>query len=194
MGSEAPNTPNRSLPVPHLFADTGEADHSAGARTRQHYVDYAPVMTAQIVRPIHGRLELYGLRAPRAGEPSNRMMFQDATGRAIRPTWIPAELGRPGWTGHWTIAREHLTVVAEVIALRDGAIDIEMHYSEAERCDWRCQNAKGSDCVCSCEGEHHGTGEHAAWKQVGDTTLVRSTGIRIVHRRLTAREVRNGRR
>lgn len=111
-------------------------------------------------------------------------MFKDAAGGPIRPDWIPAPDGRPYWEGFWTIAREHLTVVAEAIALRDRFVDIEMHYSGTERCDYRCQNAQGDDCVCSCEGAHHGEGLHAAWTQVGDTTLVRGAGEKIVKRRL----------
>ena len=147
-------------------------------------------MTASIIRPLHGRLEVHGLRGPRGSEPTNREMFKDAAGGPIRPEWVPAGDGQPGWTGHWAIARQHLTVVAEAIALRDGSVDLEMHYSDAERCDGRCQRATGDDCTCSCEGQHHGRGEHAAWKQVGDTMLVRSTGEKIVTRTLTAKEVR----
>jgi hypothetical protein len=141
-------------------------------------------MSATIIRPLHGRIEVHGLRAPSEGEPSNREMFKDAAGGPIRPDWVPAPTGRPYWEEFWTIAREHLTVVAEAIALRDRFVDIEMHYSGTERCDYRCQNAQGDDCTCSCEGARHGEGLHAAWRQVGDTTLVRSTGEKIVKRRL----------
>ena len=95
---------------------------------------------ATIVRPKHGRLEVHGLRAPRRDEPSNRDMFKDAAGGPIRPTWVKAPDGAPGWRGHWTIARDHLTVVAEAIAIRDGSVTIEMHYSTSEQCALRCQN------------------------------------------------------
>lgn len=112
-------------------------------------------------------------------------MFKTSTGKAIRPEWIPADPGQPYWTGYWTIAREHLSDVARAVAIRDGSVTIEMHYSTTEQCDSRCQGATGVDCTCACEGEHHGNGEHAAWIPVGDTTLIRGAGSKIVVRSLT---------
>ncbi|TFC95897.1 hypothetical protein E3T28_12990 [Cryobacterium sinapicolor] len=145
-------------------------------------------MTAQIIRPMTGRIEVRGLRAPRGDEPSNRDMFRTATGLVIRPTWLDADEGKPGWQGYWTISRVHLTAVAEVIAIRDGEVQIEMHYSQTEQCDLRCQTAVGDDCTCSCEGEHHGEGQHASWKEVGNTTLVRGSGTKAVTRVLTRKQ------
>lgn len=112
-------------------------------------------------------------------------MFRDAAGAFIRPTWVAAAEGEPAWRGYWTIAREHLTVVAEAIAIRDGRVDIEMHYSQTEQCDSNCQGATGDDCTCSCEGKYHGKAEHASWLEVGDTTLVRGAGAKVVNRVLT---------
>lgn len=139
-------------------------------------------MTARIIRPLSGRIQVRGLRAPRGDEPSNKSMFKDAAGSAIRPTWVDAEEGQPGWAGYWTIAREHLTEVAESIAIRDGIVEIEMHYSPTEKCDVRCRRATGDDCTCACEGKHHGKAQHASWLEVGETTLVRGEGLKIVHR------------
>lgn len=141
-------------------------------------------MTATIIRPLRGRIQVRGLRAPRTGQPTNRELFRTATGAAIRPTWVGAPPGEPGWKGYWTIARQHLTDVAEAVAIRDGLVLIEMHYSTAEQCDTRCQTAEGNDCTCSCEGKYHGKGEHAAWLEVGDTTLFRGGEEKIVTRSL----------
>jgi hypothetical protein len=80
-------------------------------------------------------------------------MFRTATGKLIRPTWVPANEDEPYWYGYWTMSREHLTAVAEAIAIRDGEVVIEMHYSQVEQCDQRCQNATGDDCTCSCEAD-----------------------------------------
>lgn len=137
------------------------------------------------MRPLTGRIEVRGLRAPRGEEPTNKEMFRDAAGSVIRPTWVEAAEGEPRWRGFWTIAREHLTVVAAAIAIRDGSVDIEMHYSQTEQCDGRCQTANGDDCTCSCEGKHHGVGQHASWLEVGDTTLIRGAGTKVVNRVLT---------
>lgn len=114
-------------------------------------------MSALIVRPLQGRIEVRGLRAPREGEPTNEQMFKTAAGAAIRPTWVDAPPGMPRWKGYWTISRNHLSVVAEAIAIRDGDVRIEMHYSEHERCDSRCQGATGDDCTCSCQGRSYGS-------------------------------------
>ena len=124
----------------------------------------------------------------------NRQMFKSATGKAIRPTWVKSPDGAPGWAGYWKISREHLTAVAEAIAIRDGEVQIEMHYSESEQCDERCQNAKGDDCTCSCEGKNHGAAEHGSWRQVGETTLVRSAGKRVTRRHLTRAEAQAAQR
>lgn len=148
-------------------------------------------MTATIVRPLHGRMEIRGLRGPRGDEPSNRSMFKTAAGKAIRPTWVNAPDGAPRWKGYWTISREHLTDVAEAVAIRDSQVEIVMHYSTAERCDRRCRSAEGDECTCSCEGKYHGNNHHASWIEVGDTTLVRSARSKIVTRTLTRRQAKN---
>lgn len=145
-------------------------------------------MSTKIIRPLTGRIQIRGLRAPRGEEPTNKNMFKDAAGVAIRPTWVEAEGGQPGWAGYWTISREHLTEVAEAIAIRDERVEIEMHYSQSEKCDQRCRGAQGNDCTCSCEGRYHGKAQHASWLEVGESTLVRSEGKRVVTRVLDRRQ------
>lgn len=147
-------------------------------------------MTAKIIRPLTGRIQVRSLRAPRGDEPSNKSMFKNAAGAAIRPEWVAAAEGQPGWAGHWTIARKHLTDVAEVIAIRDGSVEIEMHYSPTEKCDRRCRKAKLDDCTCACEGRHHGKAQHASWLEVGETTLVRGESRKVVNRILTRDQAR----
>lgn len=147
-------------------------------------------MTATIIRPLTGRLQIRNLHAPRKGELPNKTMFRNAAGSGIRPTWVAAADGQPGWAGYWTIARTHLTDVAEIIAIRDGAVEIEMHYNTTEKCDGRCTTAERDECTCSCEGKNHGQGHHAGWLKVGDTTLVRGGGKKVVKRRLTGEEAR----
>lgn len=57
-------------------------------------------------------------------------------------------------------------------------------YLEQQRCDTRCQQARGDDCVCQCAGQHHGGADYQRnWIQVGDTTLVdRDPDIRRVYK------------
>lgn len=150
-------------------------------------------MTARIIRPLTGRIQIRSLRAPIGEEQPNKSMFKSAAGAAIRPTWVAAPEGQPGWAGHWTLARQHLTDVAEAIAIRDGSVEIEMHYSPTEKCDLRCQKAEGDDCTCACEGKHHGKAQHASWMEVGETTLVRGEGRKIVTRVLERTQARSDR-
>ncbi len=144
-------------------------------------------MTAVIVRPVSGRIRICGLRAPQGDEAPNREMFKTAAGARIRPDWVRTERDDYGWRGHWTISRDHLTAVAEAIAIRDGSVEIRMHYSDSERCDTRCQRATGDDCTCSCKGKHHGAAAHASWKEVGSTTLVKTSGTTEVVRTLSGK-------
>lgn len=75
-----------------------------------------------------------------------------------------------------------------------GDVVVEMHYSELERCDSRCQQARGGDCPCSCEGGNHGEGSYASWKAVSTTTLVRATREKVVTRVLTGKAAKRQRR
>lgn len=148
-------------------------------------------MTIRIFRPVHEtRFQVAGMPRPREGEPTNKDWFKEITGRPIRPTWIS---GPNGWDGYWVIARQHMTLVAEELALRYGTVHVTAEYSTLEKCDTRCQNATGDDCQCSCLGVRHGEALQASWKQVGATTLVRSAGIAIVERVLTSTDVWQGR-
>ena len=113
-------------------------------------------MTARIIRPLTGRMQVRGPPKPNGDEPSNKSMFRDAAGAAILPTWVDAAEGQPGLAGCWTIAREHLTEVAESVAIRDLNVEIEMYYRPTEKCDLHCRRAEGDDCTCACECKHHG--------------------------------------
>lgn len=142
-----------------------------------------------IYRPVSGRLEVHGMPRPREGEPSNREWFKDETGKAIRPTWVP---GPRGWDGHWEIVRQHFMTVARAMAIRFGDVELVMDFHELEQCDKRCRDAKRQDCTCSCMGEHHGGGVYASWLEVGETTLVRSAGIKRRSAVLTRKQARRG--
>lgn len=62
------------------------------------------------------------------------------------------------------------------------------------QCDTRCTEASGDDCSCQCWGQNHGIGVDGSWRQVGDTTLVRSEGRTWVVRTVTPADVRTARR
>jgi hypothetical protein len=146
-------------------------------------------MSVTVYRPLSGRIEVSGMRAPREGEPSNREWFKDETGKAIRPWWIA---GPKGWDGHWEIARQHFLTVARALAGRFGQVELVMDFNEHERCDRRCRDARGDDCTCTCMGINHRGGVYAGWVDVGETTLIRSAGVKRSTSTLTRAQVRRG--
>lgn len=144
-----------------------------------------------VERPLHEtRFWVSGMPKPRPGELANKYWFKDVTGLAIRPEW---EAGPYGWDGYWTVAREHMSLVVEELALRFGQVEVWAECSTLEKCDARCQTARSDNCTCSCLGTRHGEALQASWKQVAATTLVRSD-VAEVHRVVTAADVRQTRR
>lgn len=110
----------------------------------------------------------------------NRQWIKEALGSRIRPTWEKAP------ASHWTIAREHLTVLVDALVDRYGEVEVVMDYRTTEQCDTRCQIATGVDCTCSCLGENHGgAGSVRGWRHVGETTLVSSGEAHQVRRLVT---------
>lgn len=82
----------------------------------------------------------------------------------------------------WLVSRTHFAAAVEALAKRLGRIDVYLDFRGVERCDTRCKNARGRECDCQCLGRTHGEqGITHGWKLVGDTTEVRSTGIKRRH-------------
>jgi hypothetical protein len=123
-------------------------------------------------RPVEGRIET---KMPYNG--SNRGWLHEHLGQRIQP-----ELrGR----GVWAIARPHLQHLVDGLADRFGHVDVVLDFRVAERCDTRCQRAKGDECTCSCLGENHrGAAHWRHWIQVGETTLIASGEIYRRHLRV----------
>jgi len=82
-------------------------------------------------------------------------------------------------------------LVARALAMRFDRVEVVMDFNELERCDRRCQEARGDDCTCSCMGIHH-RGVYVGWVEVGETMLVRSAGVKRSVTTLTGKEVRKG--
>ena len=123
-----------------------------------------------LFRPLEGRIRL---EMPYA--PGNRAWLKEQLGERIRPDWV-----RHGGGGHWEVARNHLRALLEALVDRWGAVDVVLDFNVTEKCDRRCQTARGDDCTCSCLGvNHRGLGGGKEWFRVGDTTLISSTTKRV---------------
>lgn len=120
----------------------------------------------EVRRPVRGRLRV--------------KMPYDADDTSANPRWLKQYLGtriqvQHVGSGYWEIARDHLRYVVVGLAERFGHVHVYLDYLENRRCDTRCVEALGDDCVCQCGGENHGgTDYQRSWILVGDTTLVGS--------------------
>lgn len=117
---------------------------------------------ATLYRPARGKLRV---QTPYA--PDNRAMFKQAGCRSV--TWQSAR-------GRWIVPRARFVDVLDALRER-WDVRVIIDGLSSERCDTRCVEALGDECVCSCGGANHGgLGGSAGWVQVGDTTLI-STGM-----------------
>ena len=110
-----------------------------------------------VYRPLEGRLQL---RMPYG---ANRRWLHEVLG-SVRPRWT---------TDHWAIARSHLRPLVNELVLKFGEVEVILEFSTIRKCDSRCRDAGGDNCVCSCLGENHGGAAYwQHWIEVGPTTLV----------------------
>ncbi len=116
-----------------------------------------------VERPLTGRLRLWRLPYQ---DGSNRGWLKDQLGDRIRPDWVQ------GHPGHWEIARTHLLPLLEALVGRYGQVEVWLEFSLTQKCDKRCRDAVGEECVCSCLGTNHGGIWGRRWFEVGDTTLI----------------------
>lgn len=107
----------------------------------------------------------------------NRSWIHSVIGDRARPTYSKQNR-------YWLIARDHFSKLVEALLDRYGRVDVLAEFTTTEVCDTRCQNARGTDCQCTCLGNNHGGGQWGGWFQIGDTTLI-SHDRQLRHMRLT---------
>lgn len=89
----------------------------------------------------------------------------------------PSGRSNPGRLRRRQVDDRPATPAARCVGLaeRFGVVHVYLDYLENQRCDTRCQQALGDDCVCRCAGQYHGGASYQqAWTQVGETTLIAS--------------------
>lgn len=108
--------------------------------------------------------------------PDNRKWLKRTLDSRIPVDWVD---------GAWEVARHHLWTVVEALADRFGEVEAILDFRTTERCDIRCVEAVGDECVCACAGMDHGglSDVMKDWMEVGDTTLI-STDIKRRHFRV----------
>lgn len=93
--------------------------------------------------------------------------------------WLRGQLGSGvpyAWdkpSSRWEMARNHLFTMVPSLAKKFGAVEIYIDFKTTVKCDKRCRDAKGTECVCQCLGDNHKGGSLlTGWFEVGDTTLI----------------------
>jgi len=114
--------------------------------------------TWTVGKPVEGQL-----RIAMPFDPMTRRKFLDL---GIHPEWGPAKK-------RWLVSRDRMPEVLHLLYQQHGPGTVSIRGRAGDRCDTRCQRARGHDCVCSCAGRHHGLFNESSWLAVGETTLVR---------------------
>ncbi|MBD3004674.1 hypothetical protein [Streptomyces sp. 5-10] len=122
--------------------------------------------TAIIERPISGQIAVF---TPFV-EGGSRKFLKELIGSRSRLDWDKERK-------RWLMSRQHMAKVIDGCLRRWSRVELRRQYLETQRCDVRCQQAKGDDCECSCMGLMHGSravggGWLSGFRRVGETTLV----------------------
>lgn len=114
--------------------------------------------TAKVLRPLSGPIRI---RTPY--KPGNRAALNTL---AVRTTVRHLK------GDQWELARRLFRPAVALLAERFGEVHVYTEHKTSQRCDRRCAEAKGDDCVCSCLYVNHGGGI-AGWNLIPENTLVR---------------------
>ena len=145
-------------------------------RWESRYPDQYPF----VVKPLKGKVEV-NLPLPGCDPEIDVMMLRKAAGARILPAWKESR---------WNIAREQYVNTVNGLALMFGKCYVDQYHTKAQRCDKRCQDALGYECICCCCFRNHGAAVTARpgsyldplsmWQEDGEHKLV-SNLIMVVH-------------
>lgn len=116
--------------------------------------------------PVHPGIEL---RMPY--HPRNRQALRTALGPHVRIHW-------DGDHRCWRLAERHMFTLINGFLEAGQPVRVEVtvrgEAAGAERCDERCRDARGDECVCACGGRWHGAGrwpDHWAHIETNESTI-----------------------
>jgi len=112
----------------------------------------------EVRRPAEGRMQIATPWRPGG----SRVVIKAACGARNRPEW-------DGRRKCWLVPRRYLLPVIEALQAMYGQVRVVTCHRDADRCDIRCLQARGTECVCSCGGRNHGglNSYTAGWRPVG---------------------------
>ncbi|MCJ0868094.1 hypothetical protein [Streptomyces sp. AP-93] len=92
--------------------------------------------------------------------------IRDLLGKRVRPRWESEYKC-------WTVADTHFLVLAFELLRRYPKLSIGREYNPHEKCVWRCRNAEGPLCTCSCQARNHAGGRWKdGWNILSEDTRV----------------------
>lgn len=107
----------------------------------------------QIVRPVKGKLRV---TLPYQPPGVNRRLLKAICGKQTRPVWNAERR-------YFEVAREHLVKLIDVLPNKIGhPLEVVLHGATQTKCVTACWAANPDtrwECVCSCAGSNHGTGQ-----------------------------------
>lgn len=119
-------------------------------------------MTPTVLAPVTGRLVVRLPFQPRGG---NYRLLREVCGQRTRPTYDRQQRA-------FLVARDHLDRLLVALDREFGAVELTRHGSTRTICVAACLLAQGSDCTCSCAGEHHGANVPPAGARLVATSVV----------------------
>ncbi len=155
VGNDATHGPcaieREATATPHGMAAGRESDKMTDMRN-----------SATLYRPVDGRVLVW---MPFERRRNNRELLNSA-GRGTNAEWDKENR-------RWTVSRTAFTRVLDALLEEFGTVNVVTDGRARNRCDIRCREAVGDECVCECAGRYHGSKFVASNEQiVGETTIV----------------------
>jgi hypothetical protein len=117
---------------------------------------------ATLYRPVDGRVLVW---IPWDRRRSNRELLNSA-GRGTNAEWDKEH-------GRWTVSRTAFARVLDALLDEFAKVKVVTDGRAGNRCDTRCREALGDECICQCAGRYHGSRFVASGERiVGETTIV----------------------
>jgi hypothetical protein len=120
----------------------------------------------EIYRPLIGKLRVFIPVAYGEGK-TVRPWLKEVCGDGVHLTFDSTDK-------RWLVGRDHLVALRDALVTKQGSCTVvsDNRISNVSKCDSKCVNADGDECVCSCGGVNH-RGTYGDYVPVGETTLVR---------------------
>lgn len=135
------------------------------------------MMVLKIFRPVQGMLWVrLPYELPDGSRGRGRQWLHSICGKGSRVDYDKRE-------GAFRVARGNLAWILRCALMIFDVVEVWTEHRIVERCDIRCVNARGDECVCACGGVNHRTGDGSShWMHHAVDTTITYTHIKQVKR------------